>query len=120
MRGNGAMGNHTLRAVQVVVAILDGGQSVVDDLFVKFLLVATLCPSCSEAITELGHVSRCAMGAGELRVVAHQGNLIPVVQFEIRNLGLLGGSLRGIHGAHVGGTEAERGEEEDGGTGEGR
>ncbi len=53
------------------------------------------------------------MGAGELRVVAHQGNLIPVIQFEIGNLELLGGSLRG----HVGWyEEAERGEEREGET----
>ena len=96
--GQRAKGNHTLGAVQVIVAILDGSQSVVDDLFVKFLLLASLRPSCSEAIAELGGVSRCAMGPGELWVVAHQGNLIPVVQFEIGNLELLGGSLRG----HVG------------------
>ncbi len=113
MRGNEAKGNHTLGAVQVVVAILNGGQGVIDDFFVQFLPVATLCPGCSEAIAELGDVSKCAMEAGELRAVAHQGNLIPVVQFEIGNLELLRGSLRG----HVGWyRETERGEEGEGET----
>ncbi len=62
------LGRNTLGAVEVIVAVLDGCQGVVDDRFVEILLVAALGPRCAEAVAELGaSVSgvRCGEGSDE-------------------------------------------------------
>jgi hypothetical protein len=82
----------------MVVAVLDGCDRVVDDLFVELVLVfAALIIGSPEAIAELKKGASARRALSELSFVAYHGNLIPVTQLEVRDvLGLFGVGPRSI------------------------
>jgi hypothetical protein len=81
----------------VVVAVLDGCQGVVDDLFVEGIVVAALGPSCSEAVAELFRLCQWVDVVKGAAFHAYHGDLVSIAELEVGNVvGLLGGRPRSI------------------------